>query len=50
MEDGSLRTNKGFTINGLGFWHLMPLSTIFELNHGGQFFIGGGNWRTQRKH
>jgi hypothetical protein len=25
-------------ISGLGLWFLMPLSTIFQLNRGGQFY------------
>jgi hypothetical protein len=30
-------------------WCLMPLSTIFQLYRGGQFFIDGGNQSTWRK-
>ena len=36
-------------IQWIGLWYLMPLSTIFQLYCGNQFFIGGGNQSTWRK-
>ena len=35
---GTTTSNYEITIRGLGFWRLMPLSTIFQLYRGSQFY------------
>jgi len=50
VEFGNLHCNFQLTsiLQGLGFWCLAPLSTIFQVIVAVSF-IGGGNWSILRK-